>query len=83
MINRIIETIARELAIEEERISAESDIIEDLCANSLDIVSIITALEDTYGITVPDEAIIDLRTPALIVNYIEENTGLEGSEENE
>ena len=80
MLDKVIEVIARELAIEEELVSAESDIIEDLCANSLDIVSIITALEDTYGLTVPDEAIIDLRTPALIVNYIEQAAG---SDENE
>ncbi len=83
MINKIIEVVARELAIEEELVSAESDIIEDLCANSLDIVSIITALEDTYGLTVPDEAITDLRTPALIVDYIEQMTSSADSKENE
>lgn len=71
MLEKIIETVARELAIEEELVNAESDIIEDLLANSLDIVAIITALEDTYGIVVPDEAIIDLRTPARIAEYIQ------------
>ena len=83
MINEVIAVIARELAVEEKLVSAESDIIEDLYANSLDIVSIITALEDTYGITVPDEAILNLRTPALIVDYIEQNTDPEGLENNE
>lgn len=71
MLNKIIEIVAREIGIDDELVNAESDIIEDLCANSLDIVGIITAIEDTYGINVPDEAIIDLRTPALIAQYLE------------
>ena len=71
MLDKIIEIVAREIGIDDELVNAESDIIEDLCANSLDIVGIITAIEDTYGINVPDEAIIDLRTPALIAQYLE------------
>ena len=71
MLDKIIEVVAREIGLDDEAVNADSDIIEDLCANSLDIVGIITSLEDTYGINVPDEAIIDLRTPALIAEYIE------------
>lgn len=82
MLDKVIEVVVREIGLDDEVVNADSDIIEDLCANSLDIVGIITALEDTYGIIVPDEAIIDLRTPALIANYIE-GTISNGSAENE
>ena len=81
MLDKIIEVVAREIGIDYEAVNADSDIIEDLCANSLDIVGIITSLEDTYGIEVPDEAIIDLRTPALIASYIEKTS--DGSAANE
>ena len=82
MLDKIIEVVAREIGLDDEVVNADSDIIEDLCANSLDIVGIITSLEDTYGIELPVEAIIDLRTPALIASYIESTTS-DGSSENE
>lgn len=74
MIDDIIEIIANELHIDIDDISADTDIVWQLDADSLSIQTIIMTLEDTFGITVSDEAILSIRTPALIAEYIENNS---------
>ncbi|MCH5151084.1 MAG: acyl carrier protein [Clostridiales bacterium] len=55
------------------RITLESNIVQDLGADSLDMVELLMSLEDNFGITVPDEAANDLVTVGALVKYIEEN----------
>lgn len=74
MLNDIIEIIANELNLDVDEVSADTDIVKELDADSLSIQTIIMTIEDTYGITVSDDAITELRTPALIVEYIENNS---------
>ena len=74
MIDKIREIIADELDVEIDEVTPESDIIEDLGADSLAIVTIIMTIEDLYGITIPDEAVIDLRTPDAVAKYVTENS---------
>ena len=71
MQEKIIEIIANQLETENEKINSDSLISEDLGAHSLDIVEIITDIEDTLSITIPDEVIPDFRTVGDIVNYLE------------
>ena len=49
----------------------ESNIVQDLGADSLDMVELLMSLEDNFGITVPDEVANDLVTVGALVNYIE------------
>ena len=65
--------IAEQLEIEEETITMESALIEDLGADSLDVVDLVMSIEDEYGIEVPDEAIENMRTIGDAVKFIEEN----------
>lgn len=67
------EIIANQLRIDIDDISDYSDIVEDLGADSLDIVEMLMAIEENYGVTVPDEDIGDLRNVCDIVDYIERN----------
>ena len=55
------------------RITLESNIVQDLGADSLDMVELLMSLEDNFGITVPDEVANDLVTVGALVKYIEEN----------
>ena len=48
-------------------------IMEDLGADSLDVVEMLMAMEDSFGITVPDEDIEELVTVSDIVEYVESN----------
>ena len=70
MITKIKEILADQLDIELEDIKDDSDIQEDLEADSLDVMDIMTEIEDEFDIEVEDEAIEELRTPQKIADYI-------------
>ena len=71
MITKIKKILADQLDIELEDIKDDSDIQEDLEADSLDVMDIMTEIEDEFDIEVEDEAIEELRTPQKIAEYIE------------
>lgn len=71
MITKIKEILADQLDIELGDIKDDSDIQEDLEADSLDVMDIMTEIEDEFDIEVEDEAIEELRTPQKIAEYIE------------
>lgn len=73
MIERIKQIIAEELHIDAAGIRDDADIIEDLGADSLSVVTIIMNAEDEFGISIPDEAVADLRTPAAMAAFAEAN----------
>ena len=70
MITKIKEILADQLDIELDDIKDNSDIQEDLEADSLDVMDIMTEIEDEFDIEVEDEAIEELRTPQKIADYI-------------
>ncbi len=63
--------LADQLEVEEDTITADTDIQDDLGADSLDVVDLIMSLEDEFEIEVPDEDIESLRTVGALVSYIE------------
>ena len=65
--------LAEQLDIDEDSIPADSSIVEDLGADSLDIVDLVMSLEDEFDTEIPDEAIEGIKTVGDIVHYIEEN----------
>ena len=70
---KISQLLAEQLSIDEEKITMESDILDDFDADSLDIVDMVMNLEDEFGVEVPDEEVENLRTVGDVVRYIEEN----------
>jgi len=73
MINEIIEIIAEQLVIEADTIKPESNIIDDLKADSLAIVEMLMAIEEKFDVSVPDEDVPTLKTVQDIANYVESN----------
>ena len=72
---KVQKLLAESLNIDDpSKITMESNIVQDLGADSLDMVELLMSLEDNFGITVPDEAANDLVTVGVIVKYIEEQT---------
>ncbi len=65
--------IAEQLEIDEDTITMESALIEDLGADSLDVVDLVMSIEDEFEIEVPDEAIENMRTIGDAVRFIEAN----------
>lgn len=72
VIDKVKELVAEQLGISKDTITAESNIIEDLGADSLDVIEMLMTLEDEYGITIPDEKIGQIKTIGQIVELIEE-----------
>ena len=70
MIDKIKEIVARELMVDEGDITLETDILNDLGADSLSVVDLAMALEDEFEIEMPDEELEGIRTVGDIVNYI-------------
>ena len=73
MYDKVVEIIARQLQVESDVIYENTKIMEDLGADSLDVVEMLMAMEESFGITIPDEDIEELVTVSDIVEYIESN----------
>lgn len=70
--DKIREIIAEQLGIDADSITAESSFVDDLGADSLDIVSLIMALEEEFGIEFAEEDAENIKTVGDAVNYISE-----------
>ena len=64
--------IAEQLGVEEDAITMDTNLMKDLSADSLDAVEIIMAIEDEYGIEIPDEEAEKFQTVRDLVKYVEE-----------
>ncbi|WP_124999023.1 MULTISPECIES: acyl carrier protein [Clostridium] len=74
MFEKIRATIASQLSIDEEEIKMESSFMNNLGADSLDIVELIMALEEEYEIEIPDEDVEKIATVGDVVEYIKAHT---------
>ena len=70
-IDKVREMLANQLNIEVDKIDENSRVIEDLGADSLDMIEMLMALEEEFGITVPDDKADSLKTVGDIVKYID------------
>ena len=74
MIFEKIRTIlCQQLDLEEDVVTMESSIAEDLGADSLDIVDLLMSIEDEFEVEIPDEQIENIKTVGDVVSYIEAN----------
>lgn len=65
------ENLAKQFEIDPETITMDTNLIDDLGADSLDVVELIMSLEDSFGITISDEDAAKLATVGTIVEYLE------------
>ena len=70
---RVKEIIVNQLNVNEEQITPTASFLDDLGADSLDTVELIMALEEEFGIEVPDEQAEKLLTVGDVTKYIEEH----------
>jgi acyl carrier protein len=68
---QVRDVIVNTIACEAEEVTPEASLFEDLGADSLDAVEINMALEDEFGITIPDDALAGMKTVSDIVTYVE------------
>ena len=70
---RLHKILAEQFEIDEDDITLNSDIVDDLGADSLDLVDLVMSIEDEFEIEVPDEAIEEIKTVDDAVKYIEDH----------
>ena len=70
---KINKIIADNLEIDEDSITMDSVVTDDLGADSLDVVDLVMSFEDEFGVEIPDDAVENIKTVGDIVKYIEEN----------
>ncbi len=69
---RTMEIIAEQLGVKKEEIKNESSFVDDLGADSLDTVEIVMALEEEFGIEIPDEDAEKMATVGEAIKYIDD-----------
>ncbi len=71
---KVKEIIVDQLGVDEEEVTLEASFIGDLGADSLDIVELIMALEEEFGLEIPDDEAEKIATVQDAVEYIRENS---------
>ena len=71
ILEKIQEILAEQFEVSAESVSEDTNLVDDLGADSLDVVELIMSVEDEFGISVPDEDAAGLTTVGKIIDYIE------------
>jgi acyl carrier protein len=69
---RVKKIIGEQLGVEEDEVTPEASFVEDLGADSLDTVELVMALEEEFGIEIPDEDAEKILTVGKALDYIKE-----------
>ncbi len=70
--SKVKSIIVEQLGVKEDQVIPEAKFIEDLGADSLDTVELVMALEEEFGIEVPDEEAEKLQSVGDVIKYIED-----------
>jgi acyl carrier protein len=70
---KVRDIVVEQLGVDEEQVTLEATFIDDLGADSLDIVELIMAFEEEFNIEIPDEAAEKIKTVQDVVDYIEKH----------
>ena len=74
VLEKVKAILAEQFDVEEDKITADTDLQEDLGADSLDVVDLLMSIEDEFEVEVPDEQIENIKTVGSLVSYIEANS---------
>lgn len=66
--------IIDQLDVEEEKVTMEANIQDDLGADSLDIVDLVMSFEEEFDLEIPDDQVESIKTVGDVVKYVEEKT---------
>ncbi len=73
VLEKLKSILSEQFDVEEDTITSETSIADDLGADSLDVVDLLMSIEDEFEIEIPDEEIDNIKTVGELVKYIEEN----------
>lgn len=70
--DKVKEILVDQLDVEDEKVTMEASIIDDLGADSLDLVDLVMSLEEEFDVEIPDEQVENIKTIGDIVKFIED-----------
>ncbi len=73
--DRVKKIVVEHLGVEGEKVTEDASFIDDLGADSLDIVELVMAFEEEFGVEIPDDAAEKISTVRDAIDYIEANKG--------
>ena len=71
---RVIDIVAEQLGVDKEKVTPETSFVNDLGADSLDVVELVMELEDEFDMEISDEDAEKITTVGEVVNYIQAHT---------
>lgn len=71
LLEKIQSVLAQQFEVAADSITEETNIVDDLGADSLDVVELIMSVEDEFGLSIPDEDAAELTTVGKLIEYIE------------
>ena len=71
--DRVKKIVVEHLGVEEDKVTPDASFIDDLGADSLDIVELVMAFEEEFGVEIPDDAAEKISTVKDAIDYIEAN----------
>ena len=74
VLEKVKAILAEQFDVEEDSITSDTSISDDLGADSLDVVDLVMTLEDEFDVEIRDEEVENIRTVGALVKYIEENS---------
>ena len=72
--DKVKSIIVDQLDVDEDKVTLNANIQDDLGADSLDIVDLVMSVEDEFDLEIPDDQVENIKTVGDVVKYIEENT---------
>ena len=73
--DRVQKIVVEHLGVEADKVTQEASFIDDLGADSLDIVELVMAFEEEFGVEIPDDAAEKIGSVGDAIKYIDENKG--------
>lgn len=73
--DRVGTIVADRLGVEREKVKAETHFVNDLGADSLDIVELVMELEEEFGMSIPDDKAEEIKTVGEAIKFIQEHEG--------
>lgn len=70
---KVKDILVDQLDVEEEKVTMEASITDDLGADSLDLVDLVMSLEEEFDVEIPDDQVENIKTVGDIVKYVEDN----------